>query len=129
MAKTKVFYLRKKGTNLVYIRTALLAKRDDMEACDEPTAEKLIAKQTDEAAVLRNQKAAVEAGEAAEDNDGAGEEATTTNVPLSKRKIAELREMATDMKLPFPDEATKADLIALIEEAQAADVASEEDKE
>jgi hypothetical protein len=140
IATPKRYWLRKKGTLSVFQRTALLAKRDDMEAITEEQALDLIKQQ--EAANVRmaakrrealnmdappNATADVETPEAKEQallvEEGAVPPPRDPNaeVPLEEMDITELREIAAGLKIAVGDNwGTKA-IITHIKKARAED--------
>ena len=144
----KTYYLRKAGTNIVCIRTALLAKRDDMIPISEAEAKKRIAAQKDDAQarveatrvwrekgghgqppMLKQENAErkqqVKEGlvppEEDENPEAAAETERAPADPLAELDMVELVALANEKKLPVNEDATEDSLRAELAELLAAD--------
>lgn len=125
VANIKRYWLRKRGTNLTYQRTAVLAARPDMEAVDEKKAKELqaaeIKRRAGETAAIAAANQGVtpasEARQSEEDEEkqrqiAAGIIPETDNPEEPKQKTleemneAECKAMLTEMKLPVNDSDT-----------------------
>jgi hypothetical protein len=129
------YYLRKKGTNLIFIRTKALAERDDMQPVTEEVAKKCLASQPDDAfkriEANANHKSAAESKEAEAELKKAvsaesDEEVAGTADWLATLSIEALREKADLLKVPYEPGTKEATLRKRIKEAIEAD--AEEDR-
>ena len=129
--KPKIFYLRKHGTDEVFARTEILAKRPDMKPITEKEAKRLmekVNKDHQEAAANRmaakSQVAAEKAAKELEDAEAAKKEAAAkakedkdSGPNYKKMKKDELRTLAAERKVMVDDDATKPVIIAALEAA------------
>lgn len=144
---TKLYYLRKRGTNIVCIRTALLAKRPDMDPVSDAVAKTCIAAQRGDSQARvqayrawkagggHGQPPQVKSKEAEklkmieeglippEESDG-----TPTNMPppdpLAGLSMADLAAKAVELKIVVDPDATEDSLRADLSALMAADTDS-----